>query len=160
MVFIQTLNIFHMTIESIKDHLSFPRIVINELIFYVTNVEKHDLTYIALSNIQIKEEIFLLHQKKNCHLQPIFATKKCCLQHKSNCKQPFLVGIYTFMFQCWLLFNMKTFMWIQTKCTYTNQKIKNNNQDTIHSKIKKLISFKCNFPSLEYNFFMPTLQKH
>jgi hypothetical protein len=50
-----------MTIESIKDHLSFPRIVINELIFYVTDVEKHDLTYIALSNIQIKEKIFLLH---------------------------------------------------------------------------------------------------
>jgi hypothetical protein len=49
-----------MTIQSIKDHPSFPRIVLNELIFYATNVEKHDLTYIALSNIQIKD--FL----KNC----------------------------------------------------------------------------------------------
>jgi hypothetical protein len=64
MAFIQTLNIFHMTIESIKDHLSFPRIVINELNFYVTNVEKHDLPYIALSNIQIKEKYFYWIRRK------------------------------------------------------------------------------------------------
>jgi hypothetical protein len=41
---------------------------------------------------------------------------------------------------------------------YRNEKNEKNSLDTIHSSPKKLMSFLCNYTSIEYNFFTPTFK--
>jgi hypothetical protein len=43
-------------------------------------------------------------------------------------------------------------LWGGFENRYKNEKNENNNLDTIHSSIRKLTSFSCNYTSIEYNF--------